>query len=93
MQQPRKKSRFKIFSNHDGITPKFKLLWKEIRYSRCAVGGINKQFLPKYLPLISFEKSTVFGKSVRKMGIYWRGNYSKGNPFKVYRASDLNHFS
>ena len=42
--------KFKLLSNHGGITPKFKILGKEIRYLTRS-GGINIRFPPNYLPL------------------------------------------
>ena len=42
-------TRFKVFSNHGGITAKLKLLGEEIKILEEAVG---KQFPPKYSPFL-----------------------------------------
>jgi len=51
-------ARFKIISNHGGITTKFKL--GRIKILDAHEGGINKRVPQKYLPLVNVEKCQDF---------------------------------
>ena len=48
-------ARFKIFSNHRGITAKFKLLGEEIRYLMCAVGESISSFHQNIYPWVTLK--------------------------------------
>ena len=55
-----------FFSNHGGITPKFKLLGGRNKTLEPRGGGISKQFPPKYLLLMVFEAGNMY-KGFQKM--------------------------